>query len=71
MLTFVGIIVLIVASLFGGGGEVSGGVILIVGFVPVILGAGPYASLAVLIAAVLTIIAFVVFVWTRKQAVKD
>ena len=69
-LMLVGVIVLVVAALLGGDANVSGGVVLIVGFVPIVLGAGPYAFLTILLAAVLTVIAFVVFVWMRKQGSK-
>lgn len=67
---FVGVVVLAVAAWIRGDATVSGGLVLIVGFVPIILGAGPYAFFAILIAAILTIIAFAVFVWMRKQASK-
>jgi len=70
LLIFVGVIVLVFAAWLRGDSAVSGGLIVIVGFIPIILGAGPYAIFAILIAAVLTIIAFVVFVWMRKQASK-
>lgn len=68
LLVFLGVVVLIVAALFGGGVEASGAVILFVGPVPIILGAGPYSFFAILLAVVLTVIGFVVFVWTRKKA---
>lgn len=68
LLVFVGVIVLVVAAWLGGDTSVSGGVIFIVGFIPIIVGAGPYAFFAVLIAAILTIIAFAVFLWMRKKA---
>jgi len=64
---FVGVLVLLVAALLGGE-SVSGAAIVVVWFVPIVVGVGPYAFFAVLIAAILTIIAFVVFVWMRKQA---
>lgn len=64
----VGVIVLVVAALLGGDSSVSSGVIIIVWFIPIVLGAGPYAFFAIVIAAILTIIAFAVFVWMRKQA---
>ena len=67
----VGVIVLVTATLIGGGEtSVSTGVVIVVGFIPIVIGAGPYAFFAILVAAVLTIISFVVFVWMRKQASK-
>ena len=69
---FVGVVVLVVAALIGGGeSSVSTGVVIVVGFIPIVIGAGPYAFFAILVAAILTIIAFVVFVWMRKQASKS
>jgi len=72
LLMFAGIIVLVIAALVGGGGSsVSTGVVIVVGFIPIVLGSGPYAFYAILIAVVLTIISFAVFVWMRKQASKS
>jgi uncharacterized membrane protein len=72
LLMFVGVIVLVIAALIGGGeSSVSTGVVIVVGFVPIVIGSGPYAFYAILIAVVLTIISFVVFVWMRKQASKS
>jgi len=72
LLMFVGVVVLVVAALMGGGKtSVSTGVVIVVGFIPIVIGVGPYAFLTILVAAVLTIISFVVFVWMRKQASKS
>ena len=72
LLMFVGVVVLVVAALIGGGEpSVSTGVVIVVGFIPIVIGAGPYGFFAILVAAVLTIIAFAVFVWMRKQASKS
>jgi len=68
LLMSVGVVVLVVAALLRGDTTVSAGLIIIVGFIPIVLGAGPYAFFAILLAAVLTIIAFVVFFWMRKEA---
>jgi len=67
VLMFAGVMVLVASALLGGDGTVSGGVVIFVGPIPIILGAGPYASLAVVFAAVLTIIGFVMFFWLRKR----
>jgi len=72
LLMFVGVVVLVVAALMGGGeSSVSTGVVIVVGFIPIVIGSGPYAFFAILIAAVLKIISFAVFVWMRKQASKS
>lgn len=67
LLMFAGAVVLVASALLGGDGTVSGGVVIFVGPIPIILGAGSYASLAVVSAAVLTIIGFVMFFWLRKK----
>ena len=72
LLMFAGIIVLVIAALIGGGeSSVSTGVVIVVGFIPIVIGSGPYAFYAILLGVVLTIISFVVFVWMRKQASKS
>jgi len=67
VLVFLGVVVLVVAAWIRGEANVSGGVIIIIGFIPIIVGAGPHAFVAILIAAILMIISFLVFVWMRKQ----
>jgi len=68
LLVFVGVIVLVVAALLGGDSSVSGGAIVIVWFIPIVVGAGPHAFFAILLAVILAVLAFVVFVWMRRQA---
>jgi uncharacterized membrane protein len=67
VLMFAGVVVLVASALLSGDGTVSGGVVIFVGPIPIILGAGPYASLTVVFAALLTIIGFVMFFWLRKR----
>lgn len=67
LLMFAGVIVLLVASWLRDDASVSGGLILIIGFIPIVVGFGPDAFSAILIGAILTIIAFTVFLWMRKQ----
>ena len=64
----VGIIVLIMASAFQGNINISGGGIVFIGPIPIIFGAGPNAFLAILLAAILTVIGFLVFFWLRKKS---
>lgn len=69
VLVFVGVVVLLVDALLSGGqSNVSGGVVIVVGFIPVLMGFGPYGFYAVLVGAVLTVVAFVVFVWARRKS---
>ena len=66
-LMFAGVIVLIASALLSGNETVSGGAIIFIGPIPIVLGAGPHALLAVVVAAVLTVIGFVIFLWMRRQ----
>ena len=70
VLTVVGVIVIMVSALLGGDADVSGGAIIFVGPIPIILGAGTDSFLAIVLAAVLTIIGFIVFFWMRRQVSK-
>ncbi len=71
MLIFVGVIVIAASALFSGDSNVSGGAIIYVGPIPIIVGAGTDPFLAMMLAAVLTIIGFIVFFWMRRQVPKD
>jgi uncharacterized protein (TIGR00304 family) len=68
ILMFAGIIILIAASTLQRNMEISGGGIVFIGPIPVIWGAGPNAFLAIFLAAILTIIGFLVFFWLRKKS---
>ena len=70
LLTFIGVIVIVAAAFLSGDVNVSGGAIIFVGPIPIILGAGTDAFLAIVLAAVLTVIGFVVFFWMRRQVPK-
>jgi len=70
LLMFVGVMVLLASALLSGNGTVSGGAIIFVGPIPIVLGAGPHALLAVVVAAVLTIMGFVVFFGLRSRVSK-
>jgi len=65
-LMFAGVVVLIVATVLQGNANVNGGLIIFIGPIPIILGAGPHAFLTILLAIVLTIVGFIVFFWMRR-----
>ena len=67
VLMFTGIILLIAATIIQGNMDISGGGTVFIGPIPIIFGAGPNAFLVILLAAVLTIIGFLVFFWLRKK----
>jgi len=68
ILMFAGIIILIATAAFQGNMNISGGGTIFIGPIPIILGAGPNAFLAIVLAAALTIIGFLVFFWLRKKS---
>jgi uncharacterized membrane protein len=67
LLIFAGVIVIMASAFLSGDVNVSGGGLVFVGPIPIILGAGTDAFLAIILAAVLTVIGFIVFFWIRKQ----
>ncbi len=65
-LVFVGIAVLVVASLILGGSGSVGGVILI-GPIPIVFGAGPNAGWLIIISAILTVVSVVLFLVLNRR----
>jgi len=70
LLILAGFIVIMAYALFGGDADVSGGAVIFVGPIPIIIGAGTDVFLAIVLGAVLTIIGFIVFFWMRRQVPK-
>jgi uncharacterized membrane protein len=70
VLAFFGVILLVVTAWLRGDATVSGAVIIIIGFIPIVVGSGPYALLTIVIAALLTSLAFLILVWMRKKLTK-
>ena len=66
-LVFVGIAVLVVASVVLGGSGSVGGVILI-GPIPIIFGAGPDAGWLIAISIVLTVVSVILFLILNRRA---
>jgi len=66
LLIFVGVIFIIVSAVLEGTLN-SAGVILILGPLPIILGTGPYATLALVLAVILTILSIVTFLVFRRR----
>ncbi len=69
ILVFVGIAVLVVASLVLGGSGSVGGVILI-GPIPIVFGAGPGAGLLIAISIILTVISIIFFLIMNRRVKK-
>ena len=68
ILVVVGVAVILVASVLDGGGSVSGGAVIFIGPFPIVIGAGPDATLIVLFSIILAVLSVVVFlVMNRKM----
>ena len=67
VLVFVGISVLVVASIVLGGSGSVGGVILI-GPIPIVFGSGPDAGWLIVISVILTIVSVVLFLIMNKRS---
>jgi len=66
LLIFTGTILAVISSLFSDS-DISTGIV-IVGPIPIIIGTGPYYFLVIPIAAALTIVCLVLFLFLRRQA---
>jgi len=69
LLIFIGVVFILISVLMGT--PVSAGVVVILGPIPIILGAGPYATLALALAVVLTILSIVMFFLFRRGRKRD
>jgi len=67
LLIFLGTIILMIAGFIGGISQ-SFGLVVFIGPIPIILGAGKYSLLAILLAVVLTIIGVVLFFLFRTRS---
>jgi uncharacterized membrane protein len=66
-LVFVGIMVILVASVFYGGGSVSGGVVIFIGPFPIVVGAGPDVSVIILVSVILAVLSVVMFLAMNRR----
>ncbi|HXZ98488.1 MAG TPA: DUF131 domain-containing protein [Candidatus Acidoferrum sp.] len=66
-LVFIGMIVMMIASFSQGHGATSGGVVILIGPIPIILGSGPDSTWLIALGAIITMIALVVFLITRRK----
>jgi uncharacterized membrane protein len=67
-LVIIGIVVMMIASFTQGHGQTSGGAVILLGPIPIILGSGPESTWLIALAAIITVIALVVFLLTRRKA---
>jgi uncharacterized membrane protein len=66
-LIFIGMVVMTIASFTQGHGTTSGGAVILIGPIPIILGSGPESSWLILLAAIITAIALVMFLLARTK----
>jgi uncharacterized membrane protein len=66
-LVFIGMVVMMIASFSQGHGATSGGAVILIGPIPIILGSGPESTWLIALAVIITIIALVVFLFTRRK----
>lgn len=66
ILVLIGVILIIASSLLGDS-NVSAGAIIFIGPIPIILGTGINAHLAIFLAAIFTILCLIVFFLTRRM----
>jgi uncharacterized membrane protein len=64
----IGMILMMAASMTQGQGVTSGGAVILIGPIPIILGSGPESGWLILLGALITVIAFAAFLLTRRKA---
>jgi uncharacterized membrane protein len=67
VLVFVGIAVILVATILYGGGSVSGGAVIFIGPFPIVIGAGPDVAWIVLFSIILAVLSIVVFLVMNRR----
>lgn len=63
----IGVLLVSAGSITGSNSEVSGGVVILIGPIPIILGTGPYSFEMIVTAAVLTVLALCFFLLVRRK----
>ena len=66
-LVFLGALILIVSSAFGGSGSASVGIVIFIGPFPIVLGAGSNAEWLILIGAVVAALSVAIFVLMHRK----
>lgn len=68
VLMFAGIVLMMAAAWLYGTSTLSGGAVIFIGPIPIILGVGPHSFLAILLATALTVIWLIFFLTLRKSS---
>jgi len=66
-MVLIGMILMMAASMTQGQGSTSGGAVILIGPIPIILGGGPESGWLILLGAIITVIAFAAFLIARKK----
>jgi LPXTG-motif cell wall-anchored protein len=66
-LVFIGMAVMMIASFTQSQGPTSGGAVILIGPIPIIIGSGPESNWLILLAAIITAIALAAFLLTRRR----
>lgn len=64
---FVGVVLMVVAALLSGSGDFSGGAVIFIGPIPIILGSGAFSTPLLVLAILLTIIGLIFFLRERAR----
>jgi uncharacterized membrane protein len=67
-LIIVGMLLMTLGSLGSSNGGFSGGAVILIGPIPIILGTGPFSAPLIAVAAVLTLVVLVFFLFLRRRA---
>lgn len=68
---FIGIVLLILAAILYGEGQINFGALIFIGPIPIVVGAGPQATLMVIFAIILAILSVIIFIILRRGIVKS
>jgi uncharacterized membrane protein len=66
-LVFMGMVVMMIASFTQGQGATSGGAVILIGPIPIILGGGSESNWLILVAVIITAISLVAFLLARRS----
>lgn len=66
-LTLIGIIILIIATMLYGEGSANFVVLIFIGPIPIVVGAGPQAGWMVLLAIILAVLSIIMFLVMRRE----
>jgi len=66
-MVLIGMILMMIASMTQGQGVTSGGAVILIGPIPIILGGGPQSGWLILLGAIITVVAFAAFLLARRK----